>query len=142
MKIAIIGTGNVGSALAKGFVAAGHKVLLGVRNKEEFKGSALLNVKNISVHLISEAASTAEVILIAAVPQAIKDIAAQLDDVSNKVIIDAMNSVHAKPERFTNTTEDLLQLTNCKDVVKCFNTTGAENISNPVYNGAGIDRQS
>jgi 8-hydroxy-5-deazaflavin:NADPH oxidoreductase len=47
MKIAIIGTGNVGSALAKGFVKAGHEVMLGVRNKEEFKGSALLNVKKL-----------------------------------------------------------------------------------------------
>jgi predicted dinucleotide-binding enzyme len=28
MKIAIIGTGNVGSALAKGFAKAGHTVLL------------------------------------------------------------------------------------------------------------------
>lgn len=139
MKIAIIGTGNVGSALAKGFAGAGHIVLLGVRNKDEFKGSALLNVKKISVHLIGEAASAAEVILIAAVPQAVKDITAQLGDVSNKVIIDAMNSVRVKPEPFNNTTEALLQLTNCKDIVKCFNTTGAENMNNPVYNSKGID---
>jgi 8-hydroxy-5-deazaflavin:NADPH oxidoreductase len=139
MKIAIIGTGNVGSALAKGFAKAGHTVLLGVRNKEEFKGNALLNVKNISVHLIAEAASVAEVILLAAVPQAAKDIASQLGDVSNKVIIDAMNSVRVKPEPFSNTTEALLMLTNCKDIVKCFNTTGAENMADPFYNGKGID---
>jgi 8-hydroxy-5-deazaflavin:NADPH oxidoreductase len=139
MKIAIIGTGNVGSALAKGFAKAGHQVLLGVRNKIEFKGSELVSEKNISVQTISEAASSSEVILIAAVPQAVKEIAAQLGDVSNKVIIDAMNSVRVKPEPFGNTTEALLKLTNCKDIVKCFNTTGAENMADPIYNGKGID---
>ncbi len=139
MKIALIGTGNVGSALAKGFVKAGHKVLLGVRNKEEFRGRTLLNFKNITVHLIAEATSAAEVIVIAAVPQAVKDIADQLGDVSNKVIIDAMNSVRVRPEPFSNTTEALTQLTNCKDIVKCFNTTGAENMADPIYNGKGVD---
>jgi predicted dinucleotide-binding enzyme len=139
MKIAIVGTGNVGSALAKGFAKAGHQVLLGVRNKNDFKGSDLANEKNISVQTISEAASFSDVVLIAAVPQAAKEIAAQLGDMSNKVIIDAMNSVRVKPEPFSNTTEALMNLTNCKDIVKCFNTTGAENMSNPIYHGRGID---
>jgi 8-hydroxy-5-deazaflavin:NADPH oxidoreductase len=139
MKIAIIGTGNVGSALAKGFAKAGHEVMLGVRNKEEFKGRELGNIKNISVHFISEAASAAQVILIAAVPQAVRGIAEELGDISSKVIIDAMNSVRVKPEPFSNTTEALLKLTNCKDIVKCFNTTGAENMVNPIYSGKGID---
>jgi 8-hydroxy-5-deazaflavin:NADPH oxidoreductase len=55
------------------------------------------------------------------------------------VIIDAMNSVRVKPEPFSNTTEALIKLTNCKDIVKCFNATGAENMANPIYNGKGID---
>ena len=139
MKIAIIGTGNVGSTLAKGFAAAGHPVLLGVRNKDEFKGSALTSIKNISVHLIADAAAAADVMVIAAVPQAVKDIASQLGDVSNKIIIDAMNSVRVKPEPYSNTTEALLALTNCKDVVKCFNTTGAENMANPYYANQQLD---
>jgi 8-hydroxy-5-deazaflavin:NADPH oxidoreductase len=139
MKIAIIGTGNVGSALAIGFAKSGHQVLLGVRNKNDFKGSDLANEKNISVQTISEAASFSDVVLIAAVPQAAKEIAAQLGDMSNKVIIDTMNSVRVKPEPFSNTTEALMNLTNCKDIVKCFNTTGAENMSNPIYHGRGID---
>lgn len=139
MNIAIIGTGNVGSALAKGFAKAGHQVMLGVRNKNEFKGSGLAGEKNISVHTISDAVSSSDVILIAAVPQAVKDIATQLGDVSDKVIIDAMNSVRVKPDPFNNTTEALLQLTNCKDIVKCFNTTGAENMDRPIYYGKGID---
>ena len=98
-----------------------------------------MGAKNISVHAIAEASANAEVIMIAAVPRAVKDIATQLGDVSNKIIIDAMNSVRTKPEPFSNTTEALLNLTNCKDIVKCFNTTGAENMANPIYHGKGID---
>ena len=99
----------------------------------------MLGAKNISVHAIAEASANAEVIMIAAVPRAVKDIATQLGDVSNKIIIDAMNFVRTKPEPFSNTTEALLNLTNCKDIVKCFNTTGAENMGNPIYKGQGID---
>lgn len=139
MKIAIIGTGNVGSALAKGFIQAGHEVLLGVRDQQAFKGGELTKLSNISVHRLQQAVGLAEVILIAAVPQAVKEIAAQLGDLSHKIIIDAMNSVRTKPEPYSNTTEALMKLTNCVDIVKCFNTTGAENMANPIYGNQGID---
>jgi len=139
MKIAIIGSGNVGGALAQGWAQAGHQITFGVRNKDEFKGSRLADQKNISVDTVSGAASQADVIVIAAVPQAVQAIAEALGDVSNKIIIDTMNSVRVKPEPFSNTTEALLSLTNCSDIVKCFNTTGAENMGHPVYHGKGID---
>lgn len=50
-----------------------------------------------------------------------------------------MNSVRVKPEPYANTTEALIKLTHCVDIVKCFNTTGAENLANPIYDGKGID---
>jgi predicted dinucleotide-binding enzyme len=139
MKIAVIGSGNVGGALAQGWANAGHEITIGVRNKDEFKGNRLNESKNITVATISEAVKKSEVIVIAAVPQAVQSIAEAMGDVSNKVIIDAMNSVRVKPEPYSNTTEALVQLTNCKDIVKCFNTTGAENMADPVYQGKGID---
>lgn len=139
MKIAIIGSGNVGSALALGWMKAGHEIVLGVRNVKEFKGNQIEGLQDVSCLLIPEAAAWAEIIVIAAVPQAVHEIAKSIGDVSKKVIIDAMNSFRLKPEPFQNTTEALLNLTNCKDVIKCFNTTGAENLLNPAYSGKGID---
>lgn len=38
MKIAIIGTGNVGGALATKWANAGHQIFLGVQNLDNFKG--------------------------------------------------------------------------------------------------------
>lgn len=140
MNIAIIGTGNVGSALAKGWANAGHNLFLGVRDLENFKGKDLLNFSaNIKVMTIKDAVKEANVILIAATPASVHSIAESLGDVSDKIIIDSMNSVRAKPEGFQNTTEALEALTNSTKVIKCFNTTGAENMFNPVYSNLGID---
>ncbi len=139
MNIAIIGSGNVGSALAQGWARAGHQVVFGVRNKNEFKGNLLAEAKEIRVTSIADAVTDSEVVVIAAIPQAVIAIIEAMGDVSNKVIIDTMNSVRVKPEPYSNTTEALMSLTNCKDIVKCFNTTGAENMGNPIYQGKGID---
>lgn len=140
MIITVIGTGNVGGALAKGWANAGHQIILGVRDINNFKWKELLSFSDkIKVMPIQEAINSSEVILIAAIPSAVNEIAKSLGDVSQKTIIDAMNSVRMKPEGFTNTTEALVELTNCKSIVKCFNTTGAENMFNPVYENLGID---
>jgi len=140
MNIAIIGTGNVGSALAGKLANAGHKVILGVRDVNNFKGKELLNqIKSITAKSVGDAVKESEVIIIAATPESVKSIARILGDVKNKVIIDAMNSVFAKPEPYSNTTEALLELTKCRDIVKCFNTTGFENMSDTKYGNVNID---
>jgi len=140
MNIAIIGTGNVGGALTKRFSDKGHNVFLGVRNVNDFKGKETLSqLKNASIHLVKEAVEKAEVIIISAPPQFASDIAKDLGDVSNKIIIDTMNAVFVKPEGFNNTADAILANCNTTDVVKCFNTTGFENMLNPIYNGIGID---
>lgn len=140
MNIAIIGTGNVGSALAKGWAKAGHTIYLGVRDVNNFKGKELLSFNtNIKALPTAEAVNLADVVLIAAVPTAVIDIAKSLGDVSEKTIIDAMNSVRAKPDGYDNTTAALMAITDCKSIVKCFNTTGAENMFNPLFGSKGID---
>lgn len=50
-----------------------------------------------------------------------------------------MNAVFMKPAHYTNTSDAILDNCNCTDVVKCFNSTGFENMLNPMYNGEGID---
>ena len=139
MKIAIIGTGNVGGALAEGWSKAGHQILLGVRDLENFKGKELLQFPNVSAHLLADAVAAAEVILIAATPQATVAIAEQLGHTGDKIIIDAMNSVRVRPEPYADTFEALRTITQSSNVIKCFNSTGFENMRDPNYAGAGID---
>ncbi|MCU0414782.1 MAG: hypothetical protein MUE91_10350, partial [Ignavibacteriaceae bacterium] len=93
----------------------------------------------IKVKSIDAASKEAEVILIAASPAAVGEIAKQLGDVKDKVIIDAMNSISSKPAGFNNTFEALQSLTKCEHVVKCFNSTGFENMADPIYRNISID---
>ncbi len=138
MDIAIIGTGNVGGALATKWALKGHNIHLGVNNVSQFKGRDLIKNSNTSVSSISEAVGKSETILIATPPTAIFDIIPHLQHVSGKVIIDATNSVRQTPEPYKTVYEFLADKTNA-EIVKCFNTTGYENIVNPVYNDLRID---
>ena len=140
MNIAIIGTGNIGGTLAKRFADNGHRIYLGVRNTDEFKGKELLTYSpTISVHAVPEAVSKSEVIVIAVPAQHAGEAARSLGDVSGKVIIDTMNAVSMKPEGFHNTGDAILANCNSTDVVKCFNSTGFENLLNPHYGNNRLD---
>lgn len=138
MKIAIIGTGNVGGALADSWAKKGHEILLGVRDTSTFKGEGLKDNPNTSVHLIPEAAQAAEVILVATPPQFAESLALTFGDLSGKVLIDTSNSVRTKPENYPTAFHAFEALTGA-EVVKCFNTTGYENMKNPNYGHTRLD---
>lgn len=138
MKIAIIGTGNVGGALATQWAKAGHQILLGVQDTQNFKGTALLKNPNTSAHSIAEASAQAEAILVATPPQIASELAKQLGDLHGKVLIDATNAVRSRPEPYPTAFHAFVAGT-AAEVVKCFNTTGFENMLNPDYGAVRLD---
>jgi hypothetical protein len=138
MNIAIIGTGNVGGALATNWSKKGHAINLGVQDVNNFKGQELLKNENTNAYSIKDAVAKSEVILIATPPTAIFEILEQWGDVSNKIIIDATNAVMKSPEPYKTVYHCLTDKTKAK-IVKCFNSTGFENMLNPNYNGEAID---
>jgi 8-hydroxy-5-deazaflavin:NADPH oxidoreductase len=139
MNIAIIGAGNVGGALAFQWHKAGHSVVIGTRDRQSTKVQKVLEVTpDITVASIEEAVHPSDVVLISTPPTAIFDLIAQMGDVTGKFIIDATNAVRQKPEPYATAYHALIEKTNA-EVVKCFNTTGFENMQNPVYHGEGID---
>jgi 8-hydroxy-5-deazaflavin:NADPH oxidoreductase len=138
MKIAIIGTGNIGGTLGKRWLDAGHDIILGVRDVQNFKGEALSNEANVSVKSISEAVAAADTILVATPPQVVLELIPQFGNLTGKVIIDASNAVRMKPEGYETAFHAFAQLTDA-ELVKCFNTTGFENMANPDYKGQAID---
>lgn len=140
MKIAIIGTGNVGGALAAKWAHKGHEIILGVRDLNNFKGKELLKNPNTRAMTIEEAVRNSEVILVATPAPLAIEVAKLLGDTTGKVIIDSMNIVMGKgPQGFANTTDAILKNTKTTDVVKCFNTTGFNNMENPVYGNLKLD---
>lgn len=140
MKIAIIGAGNVGGALALGWARAGHTIILGVREPQDKKIQALVAAaKGITVQTPAAAARAAEVILVALPVPAVVEVATSLGNLQGKIVIDATNAVAQKPAPYAHAAAAIKELTRCPDVVKCFNSTGFENMANPRYGDIGID---
>lgn len=140
MKIAIIGTGNVGGALAAKWAEKGHEINLGVRDLDQFKGKELLKNPNTRVYPIDEAVKRSDVILISTPATSAVETAKSLGDTTGKIIIDAMNIVMGRgPQGYKNTTDAILGNTDTRDVVKCFNTTGFNNMENPRYGDLSLD---
>jgi 8-hydroxy-5-deazaflavin:NADPH oxidoreductase len=139
-KIAIIGAGNVGAALGKGWLNAGKDVVFGVRDSQSPKTQKVLTIiPEAKVKSISEAAFDAEVIVITTPPEAILELLPHLGDLTKKVVIDTTNSVKARPEPFATAYHAIKEIAKAEDVVKCFNSTGFENMLNPTYQENGID---
>jgi 8-hydroxy-5-deazaflavin:NADPH oxidoreductase len=139
MKIAIIGSGNVGGALAQGWVRAGHQVVIGAKFPLSDKNQSLATVIGEDKFMgLKEAVQASEVVLIATPPTAVFEVIADLGDVTNKVIIDATNAVRQKPLPYETVYHALVDKTTAQ-VVKCFNTTGFENMLDPRYGDAKID---
>ncbi len=138
MKIAIIGTGNIGSTLALKWLAAGHTIFAGVRDVNSFKGESLAAAPGVIVQSIGEASGNAEVILMATPAHVVLDIIPELGDAAGKTIIDATNAVRMKPDGYDTAFAALEALT-AAGIVKCFNSTGFENMANPVYDNEPVD---
>jgi predicted dinucleotide-binding enzyme len=140
MKIAIIGTGNVGGTLATKWAKKGHEINLGVRDVNSFKGKELLSNPNTKVYSIVEAVKISEVILLSTPAPSTVEVVKTLGDTTGKIIIDSMNIVMNRgPHGYKHTTDAILDNTETKDVVKCFNTTGFNNMQNPNYGNLQLD---
>lgn len=140
MKIAVVGAGNVGGALAGQWAKTGHEVALGVRDAQSDDVKKLIGAyPGITAMSVAAAAEKSEVILVAVPISAARDVAEQLGDVNGKVIIDATNAVMTKPAPYNTVFEFLKKETGCEDVVKCFNSTGYENMTNPRYGDVLLD---
>lgn len=134
MNITIIGSGNVGTALASGFHKAGHTVVFGVRDPQSDKAKkAVEEVNDLSLLSIEDAAAQSEVLVIATPPQDVLDLIPQLGTVTEKIIVDTTNAVRTRPDGYPTVYHALQAETTCKHLVKCFNSTGFENMKNPVY---------
>jgi predicted dinucleotide-binding enzyme len=92
MKIGIIGTGDIGGALARHWGAAGHNLMISSRHPEQLVDLALKIGPNVVVGTPKEAAAFGDVVMLAvpygALPQVGKDYAAEL---KGKVVMDAGN---------------------------------------------------
>ena len=138
MNIAILGAGNIGSALAQGWARKDHRIFLGVKNPDAFGDNPLLaQWPNITVHTVGEAAEAADVLVVCVPAKAVMDVAHAIGKAKNKCIIETTNGPLGTAD-YPNAVAALKAITGCADVVKCFNSTGYENLLDPIYQSEGI----
>ena len=142
MNVGIIGAGNVGGALGKRWAAAGHKVKFGVRDAAKPDVQELVRGcgGDVSAGGVADAARFGDVVVLATPFPAARAALENAGDLTGKVVIDCTNPL--KPDlsgltigHDTSGAEQVANWAKGAPVVKCFNTTGANNMENAAYPG-------
>jgi predicted dinucleotide-binding enzyme len=142
MNIGIIGAGNVGGALGRSWAAAGHQIKFGVRDASKPEIVALLQQtgSKASAGSVAEAAAFGDVVVLTTPWPAAQAAIASAGNLAGKILVDCTNPL--KPDlsglvvgHDTSAAEQVAQWAGDAQVVKCFNTTGADNMANPRFGG-------
>jgi len=151
MRIGILGTGEVGAALGKGFITLGHDARMGSRNAASAKARAWAEQmgSKASIGTFADAASFGEIVVLATLGVASEDAlrAAGPERMRAKVIIDATNPLefaHGMPPKlavFGNDSggERVQRMVAEAHVVKAFNTVGSPHMFRPSFPGGPPD---
>jgi predicted dinucleotide-binding enzyme len=140
MKIGIIGTGNVGGALGKGWLRKGHEVIFGVRDPNSEKAQIFVQSagQKLRIVKVNELSTLSEIIVLATPWSGTEDAIKTAGNLAGKILVDCTNPI---AEGFkglsigltTSAGEQVASWAKGARVVKAFNTTGAGNMANPLY---------
>lgn len=134
MKIAVIGAGSVGAALAGRFAAAGHDVVYGVRRTADpsHAGQPTPFLQS------ADAARGAEIVVLATPWQATEAACGEIAPLAGKIVIDCTNPLGMGPDGLalqvgftTSGGEMVASWCPGASVFKTFNQTGYNNLADP-----------
>ncbi len=144
MKVAVLGTGDVGGTLGKRWAQKGHEVIFGSRAPRSDKVRELLAVAgpNAKAAGNAEAVAAGEVIALATPWDTAPQLLQSIKNWTGKVLIDCTNPITADFQSAvgmtTSAAEQVATWAWGARVVKAFNTTGYNNMADPIYHGEPI----
>jgi predicted dinucleotide-binding enzyme len=139
MKIAIIGTGNVGTALGINWNKSNHEIIYGSRNPQDEKHVEL--EKFAQVLTLSQAAMLGDVIVLATPWQGTEEAIHEMGSTLNaKIVIDATNPLKSDLSGLllygdTSGGEQIAKWAPTSKVVKALNSAFAKVMEHPEING-------
>jgi NADPH-dependent F420 reductase len=143
MKIAMIGAGNVGTALGRGWAAKGHEIFFGSRHTRDEKLRAFVRSIGAKARAgsVAEAASNSEIVVLATPWTAAQDAIRAAGNLAGKILVDCTNPLAPDLSglvlgRTTSAGEEVAKWAKGARVVKAFNTTGSGNMANAHYDSA------
>jgi len=131
MKIGIVGTGNIGSNLARLFVKAGHQVILSWSRSPEKLIRLSLELGNRQIAKaasVFEAFQDVEITVLAARFVIMDEIKKQAGNVSNKIIIDTNNPYDIKLPKGVNAAQEVQRRFSGAKIVKAYNSLYFESL--------------
>ena len=134
MKVAIIGTGNMGAGLAATLAASGHEVSIGARDLVKAAALAERVGHGAVGGGIAAATKLADVVVLALPFGAAADAIKQANNLAGKVLVDISNPISADYKELvightTSAAEEIQKLVPQATVVKAFNTIFAQLLS-------------
>ncbi|RED28637.1 NADPH-dependent F420 reductase [Paenibacillus sp. VMFN-D1] len=144
MKIGILGSGNVGKALAKGLAVSGHRVVVSSREPDHPKHASWKKDIGSSVGMVTfdEAVRFGETVILALPWEGLKYVLESIDpaNIKNKTVIDVSNAVSfdGGPRLLHNETsagEIVQQLLPDSFVVKTLNIVSDQIMVHPHFSG-------
>lgn len=142
MKIAIIGSGNVGSVLGRRLAQSGHTICFASRTPTSEKMAAMLAAapNQCTAAMVVEAVERADVVIYAAPYDQAESILSSVADFHGCVLIDCTNPLNARFDGLQlghteSAGERLGQWAPTARVVKAFNTTSVATMADPRYDG-------
>jgi 8-hydroxy-5-deazaflavin:NADPH oxidoreductase len=141
MNITIVGSGNVGRALALGWRRAGHDITFATREPDGAKG-VQLKQDGFGVMPLNGAAIAADAIVLAVPWTAVGTTIAALGSLAGKLLIDTTDPLKSQRELAVGFSdsggETVARLATGARVVKAFSTTGAANMADSGYPGGKL----
>ena len=140
MKIAVIGAGNVGTALAGTAVRSGHEVTVSAAHPEHARVAAQATGATAAT-TNADAVKRADIVVLAVPAAAYEQLAADLGEaLAGKVVVDVANRPTPDPSgAATSIAEELQARLSKAPVVKAFNTLFASRQADPTLNGEPVD---
>ena len=133
MKVAIIGTGNIGGNLGRALAAKNHQIIYGVRDPQSPKTqAALANITGATATDIAQAVAAGELIFLALPWQALPEALQKAGDLTDKIVVDCSNRTSASTSGLSSV-EEVAKLAKGAHVLKCFNMVAAEMFEKPQF---------
>jgi NADPH-dependent F420 reductase len=137
--VALIGTGNVGSALGQRFAEKGHQVFYGSRDPtaEDVRELVAATGHDAAALAPAEAAARGGIVVLAVPWSAAEDVVRSLGDLRGKILVDPTNPRVMASDGFADypiegsNAERIARLAPGAHVVKAFSTLGAETMLDP-----------